>query len=537
MHSAGLQETAHDHLLTADEASLVVIELGYSPVVNNEAAFDLFPRPRPEDMSVYPLRPPVVTVMGHVDHGKTSLLDALRKTSVAAGEAGGITQHIGAFSVLLPSKQRITFLDTPGHAAFCAMRARGAQITDIVVLVVAADDGVMPQTIEAIQHAQAANVPIVVAINKCDKPNIDIKRVKEELLRYNVQLEEYGGDVQAVEVSALTGAGLDALEESILVQAELLDIRAETDIPAEGFVLESGVDKGLGNVATVLVKRGTLKRGDTIIAGTSYGRVRTMTTDQGENVVQAGPGTPVKVTGWKELPMAGDELLVAESEEQAKKAAHNRYERLERQKELKALEEINEKRRLMRDANAASDEASASNVTKSQVPELPIVLKGDVSGSVEAVVGALAGLPSNKARIRVIQTGVGPISESDVDMAAAAKGIVLGFNVKCDKRVQQHARAHQVSVSTHNIIYRLLEDAKRRLVDLLPVEYEPTVTGEARILQIFTITLKGRMTTNVAGCRVMNGVMKRNERFRILRNGEIIFDGKSYCFRVVLALL
>ncbi|KAI8054463.1 hypothetical protein BDF22DRAFT_679210 [Syncephalis plumigaleata] len=497
MNSTGLTVTAHDHVLTADEASLVVMEFGYTP---------------------YPLRPPVVTVMGHVDHGKTSLLDALRKTSVAAGEAGGITQHIGAFSVMLPSKQRITFLDTPGHAAFCAMRARGAHTTDIVVLVVAADDSVMPQTIEAIEHAQAAKVPIIVAINKCDKEDADPSKVKNDLLRYGVQLEEHGGDTQIVEVSAVTGKGLEELEENILVQAELLDLRAEDSIPAEGIILESGVDKGLG-------KAWCLKPGMTVLAGTAHGRARVMINDQGATVKEAGPGTPIKLTGWRNLPAAGDELLVADSEELAKKAIQNRMERIERQKELQDLEAINEKRRILREEEN-EDGGDVVETQTSTIPELPLVIKGDVSGTVEAVVSSLQGLPANKVRLNVIHAGVGAITDSDVDLAATAQGMIFGFNVKYDKRVQSHARASNVKIVTQTVIYRLIEEAKKQLIALLPKVYEPKVNGEARVLQLFSINTKGRQYASVAGCRVTNGVIKRGEKVRVLRGQDTVFDGQ-----------
>ncbi|KAF0445447.1 initiation factor 2 [Gigaspora margarita] len=314
LRSLGIEYTTHDHLLNSEEASLIAMEYDLNPIVDSIAAIDLFPKAMPKDMSIYPLRPPIVTIMGHVDHGKTTLLDALRKTSVAAGEVGGITQHIGAFSVSLPSQKTITFLDTPGHAAFSAMRARGAHVTDIVVLVVAADDGVMPQTLEAIKHAKDAGVPIIVAINKIDKHDANSRKVRDSLMRHGIELEEVGGDTQCVEISALTGKGLGELEEAIITLAELNDYRAEVDIEAEGVIIESQIEKGKGNVATVLVKRGTLKQGDIIVAGTSWCKVRIMSDDKGQSLKQAPPGTPVKVVGWRETPNTGDEVLQATDE-------------------------------------------------------------------------------------------------------------------------------------------------------------------------------------------------------------------------------
>lgn len=413
-------------------------------------------RPEPEDMSIYPLRPPVVTIMGHVDHGKTTLLDSLRKTSVAAGEAGGITQHIGAFSVLLPSKQRITFLDTPGHAAFSAMRARGAHTTDIVVLVVAAEDGVMPQTAEAIKHAEEAGVPIIVAINKCDKYGAEPEKAKQALLKYGITVEDLGGETQCVEVSGLTGKNLDKLEEAILTLAEVLDLRAEVQMKGEGHIIESQIEKGRGSVATVLVKRGTLKVGDTIVAGDAWCKVKALVNDTGKNVKEAPPGTPVKVMGWKDLPKAGDEMLGADSEEQAKLAITNRALKKERQEQLKTLVAINEKRRITAEEEDEEKmairehkrkawlfhqgmldtypeppqtkrllsvaEMAAREEEQSEVKNLRMVVKGDVSGTVEAVCDALSGLPANQVKVSVIQSGVGNISESDIQFASSCNG-------------------------------------------------------------------------------------------------------------------
>ncbi|CAO3661913.1 unnamed protein product [Rhizopus microsporus] len=507
--------------------------------------------------------------MGHVDHGKTTLLDTLRKSSVAAGEAGGITQHIGAFSVKLPSNKTITFLDTPGHAAFSAMRQRGAKVTDIVVLVVAADDGVMPQTIEAIQHAQAANVPIVVAINKCDKHGVDPSRVKEELARYNVHLEEIGGDVPCVEVSGLTGKNLDQLEETIVTLSEVLELKAERVNTAEGVVIESQIEKGRGNVATVLVQRGTLKPGAVIVAGQTWCKVRSMVDHQGKAVKEATPGMPVKVIGWKDVPHAGDEMLQAEDESVAKTVVDNRVARHQREKQLRDLEIINDKRRQQKEQleqerliekayqkemymyqRGLTDVAPVSlnkrlseiqtksqdngdNPVENEVLELRAVVKGDVSGTVEAVVDSLSGLQNKQIRVKVVHSGVGNITEGDVQLAAACEGRVIGFNVKADKRIQAEAARIGVPVRSYSIIYKLLEDVKEQLSDMLPPIITQQVVGEAAVLQIFDISIKGRETRPVAGCRVTNGTIHRNGRVRIVRNKETIWEGQLDALRQV----
>ncbi|GJJ74280.1 translation initiation factor IF-2 [Entomortierella parvispora] len=561
MKALGMEITRHDHILTSEDASLLALEYNVNPILaNTEALFDLTPQPEPEDMSIYPLRPPVVTIMGHVDHGKTTLLDSLRKTSVAAGEAGGITQHIGAFSVLLPSKQRITFLDTPGHAAFSAMRARGAQTTDIVVLVVAAEDGVMPQTAEAIKHAEEAGVPIIVAINKCDKYGAEPDKAKQALLKYGVTVEDLGGETQCIEVSGLTGKNLDKLEEAILTLAEVLDLRAETSIRGEGHIIESQVEKGRGNVATVLVKRGTLKVGDTIVAGSAWCKVKALVNDTGKNVKDAPPGTPVKVMGWKDLPMAGDEMLGAESEEQAKLVMTNRALKKERKEQLKTLVAINEKRRITAEEEDEEKMAlkeykrkawlfhqgvidtypepiqvkkqlsvaamQAKEEEASEVKNMRMVVKGDVSGTVEAVCDALSGLPANQVKVSVIQSGVGNITESDIQFAASCNAMVLGFNVKADKKLMQTARQMGVGLKSYNVIYKLLDDVKVEMATLLPKDIEIQVVGEAKVAQVFPIKMKGGQTQNVAGCRIVNGGVTRKEDVRIVRDGEVIWDGR-----------
>ncbi|KAG0232998.1 hypothetical protein BGW41_001657 [Actinomortierella wolfii] len=560
MRALGMEITRHDHVLTSEEASLLALEYNANPIIGSqEDLFDLVPKPQPEDMSIYPLRPPVVTIMGHVDHGKTTLLDSLRKTSVAAGEAGGITQHIGAFSVLLPSKQRITFLDTPGHAAFTAMRARGAQTTDIVVLVVAAEDGVMPQTAEAIKHAEEAGVPIIVAINKCDKYGADPEKAKQALLKYGVTVEDLGGDTQCVEVSGLTGKNLDLLEEAILTLSEVLDLRAEVDMRGEGHIIESQLEKGRGNVATVLVKRGTLRVGDTIVAGTAWCKVKSLMDDTGRMVKEATPGTPIKVMGWKDLPRAGDEMLGAESEEQAKQVVENRLLKKQRQEQLKTLVAVNEKRRLVAEEEDEEKMAlkefkrkawlfhqgmldkhpdpppvkkqlsvaaqQAKEEAESDVKNLRMVVKGDVSGTVEAVVDALSGLPDDQVKVSVIQNGVGNITEGDIQFASSCQAMILGFNVKADKKLLQAARQAGVKIKNYSVIYKLLDDVKTEMAELLPKDIEIQVLGEAKIAQVFNIKKKGGSTQSIAGCRITNGSIVRKEDVRIVRNGEVIWDG------------
>lgn len=554
LRSLGIEYTTHDHLLNSEEASLIAMEYDLNPIVDSIAAIDLFPKAMPKDMSIYPLRPPIVTIMGHVDHGKTTLLDALRKTSVAAGEVGGITQHIGAFSVSLPSQKTITFLDTPGHAAFSAMRARGAHVTDIVVLVVAADDGVMPQTLEAIKHAKDAGVPIIVAINKIDKHDANSRKVRDSLMRHGIELEEVGGDTQCVEISALTGKGLGELEEAIITLAELNDYRAEVDIEAEGVIIESQIEKGKGNVATVLVKRGTLKQGDIIVAGTSWCKVRIMSDDKGQSLKQAPPGTPVKVVGWRETPNTGDEVLQATDEELAKTTVANRLRKIEREKQIKDLEIINEKRRqrkkelevdqaairsfkrkvwmfhrgMLKEYPTTPSPPSSNKVVKSdddQIKEFRVVVKGDVSGSIEAIVDSLDSIGNEEVHVNVVDFGVGDISESDVQMAAAAQGAILGFNVKVDKRASSLAQAEHVEIMCYNIIYKLLDGIKDKLSNMLPPVLETVVSGEATILQVFQINVKNREFKPVAGCRITNGTIVKNQKVRIIRNHKRIWEG------------
>ncbi|KAI8825695.1 uncharacterized protein EV422DRAFT_137193 [Fimicolochytrium jonesii] len=569
MKDLGVDTTDADYVLHSEMASLIVLEYGFNPIVATISDVDLTARPEPEDWSEYPVRPPVVTIMGHVDHGKTTLLDSLRKTSVAAGEAGGITQHIGAFSVLLPSQKRITFLDTPGHAAFSAMRQRGAQTTDIVVLVVAADDGVMPQTVEAIKHSQTAGVPIVVAINKCDKPDANVRKLKEGLLRYDVVLEEFGGEIPAVEVSGLTGKGLDELEETIVTMAEVMDIRGDPNGPVEGVVIESKLVRGKGNVATLMIRRGTLTPGDVVVAGNTWSKVRIMHDEHGVDVKKAGPSTPVEVMGWKDLPAAGDLVFgldagVAEGIvgparkasdvpknilEAAKKVVQARIERARREASIEDIKLLNEKRlkekqeRADAKAEEAGEPTSADTMTEEEVeaeakdvaasglPVLNVVLKSDVHGSLEALTDAINGLPAHQVRVCIVKSGVGPVTDSDVDSASAAKAEIITFNIPIDKRTSQYAVTSGVTLRPHTIIYKLLDELKEIMGDLLPPEIITEVNGEAEILQVFGINVKGKQIEKIAGCRVATGKVTRANSIRITRKGEVVYDGRLKTFK------
>jgi translation initiation factor IF-2 len=452
-------------------------------------------------------RAPVVAVMGHVDHGKTSLLDALRQADVAGGEHGGITQHIGAYQVKLAEGNRVTFLDTPGHAAFTAMRARGAEVTDLVVLVVAADDGVMPQTIEAIQHAKAAGTPIIVAVNKMDKPDANPTRVINELLQHEIVAESLGGETQIIEVSALKKTGLDDLIEAILLQAEVLELKANPDRTAEGVVIESKIDRGRGAVSTVLVKRGTLKRGDIIVAGASFGRVRALLNERDEQVLSAGPSEPVEVLGLDGAPSPGEAFAVVESEARARELTGYRI-RVKREKA---------------GAPVASGVSMADFMAKMQdkkISEMPVIIKADVQGSAEAIVGSLDKLGTDEVRARIILSGAGAISESDVMLAKGSGAPILGFNVRATTQARQLAEREGVEIRYYAIIYDLLDDVKGVMSGLLAPEQRETFLGNARVLQAFDITRVGK----VAGCRVTEGVVRRGARVRIVRNDIVVLE-------------
>ena len=503
----GMMLTVND-TIDADTAELVATEYGHT--VKRVAESDVLEGLKGEadaDTTMQP-RPPVVTVMGHVDHGKTSLLDALRKTDVVAGEAGGITQHIGAYQVQLASGQKITFLDTPGHAAFTSMRARGAKVTDIVVLVVAADDGVMPQTIEAISHAKAAGVPLIVAINKIDKPDAKPQRVKTELLQHDVQVEDMGGETQAVEVSALKGTGLAQLEEAILLQAELLDLKANPERTAEGAVIEAKLDKGRGPVATVLVERGTLKNGDILVAGSEWGRVRALINDHGEVVESAGPSVPVEVLGLSGVPEAGDEFVVVENDARAREVTEYRTR----------------KRRESR--QAANARQTLDQLLKSrkegETRFLPLVIKADVQGSVEAIQGALTKLGTSEVAVQFLQSGVGAITESDVILAHASGGAIIGFNVRANAHARERAKRDGVEIRYYSIIYNVVDDVKAVLSGMLAPEVREKFLGNAEILEVFSISKVGK----VAGCRVSEGVVRRGAKVRLIRDGVVVHEGE-----------
>jgi translation initiation factor IF-2 len=456
-------------------------------------------------------RPPVVTIMGHVDHGKTSLLDYIRRTRVAAGEAGGITQHIGAYHVAT-AKGVVTFLDTPGHAAFTAMRARGAQVTDIVVLVVAADDGVMPQTVEAIQHARAAEVPIVVAINKIDKGDADPQRVKNELMQHSIISEELGGENLFVLVSAKTGEGVDQLLDTILLQAEVLELTAVTTGPAHGVVLESSLEKGRGAVATLLIQRGTLRTGDVILAGQEYGRVRAMFNEEGEVVTDATPSLPVVVLGLSATPNAGEEVIVLPDERKAREVALHRqgkFRDVKLAKQTTKLEDV------------------FSQLGEGQITTLNVLIKADVQGSAEALRDALTALSIDDARIKVIASGVGGISESDVNLAAASQAVIIGFNVRADGAARTALKDRGVELHYHSIIYEAIDQVRRALSGMLAPEIKEQIVGLAEVREVFRSPKFG----NVAGCMVLDGYVKRNLPIRVLRDNVVIFEGELESLR------
>jgi len=497
-------------VIDADTAQLVAEELGHTVkrVAESDVEEGLFDTAdAPEDMVA---RPPVVTVMGHVDHGKTSLLDAIRSTEVAAGEAGGITQHIGAYQVTTPSGGKITFIDTPGHAAFTSMRARGAKVTDVVVLVVAADDGVMPQTVEAIHHAKAAKVPMIIAINKIDKPDARPERVRTELLQHEVQVESLGGDVLDVEVSATQKTNLDTLLESLALQAEILDLKANPNRPAEGTVIEARLDRGRGPVATVLVQRGTLKVGDIIVAGAESGRVRALVSDTGSNVDSAGPSTPVEVLGFNGTPEAGDRLAVVENEARAREVTDYRA----RQKREKMVARSTGMR--------GSLEQMMSQLKTAGRKEFPLIVKGDVQGSIEAIIGAVEKLGTEEVAARVLHAGVGGITESDVTLAEASGVPIIGFNVRAHKEAREAAERSGIEIRYYNIIYDLVDDVKKAMSGLLPPTLRETMLGNAQILEIFNVSKVGK----VAGCRVTDGTVERGANVRLIRDNVVIHEGK-----------
>jgi len=498
-------------VIDADTAQLIAEEMGHS--VKRVAASDveegLFDVV--DDSTDTEPRSPVVTVMGHVDHGKTSLLDALRHANVVSGEAGGITQHIGAYQVTSPeSGKKITFIDTPGHAAFTAMRARGAKVTDIVILVVAADDGVMPQTIEAINHAKAAKVPMIVAINKIDKPDAKPERVRTELLQHEVQVESFGGEVVDVEVSAKNKTNLDKLLEMIALQAELLDLKTNAERPAEGTVIEAKLDRGRGPVATVLVQRGTLRVGDIIVAGAEMGRVRALINDQGETINEAGPSVPVEVLGFNGPPEAGDRLAVVENEARARQVTSYRAH----QKRENAAASISGMR--------GSLEQMMSQLKTSGRKDFPLIIKADVQGSLEAILGSLEKLGTDEVAARILHAGVGGISESDVTLAEGFNAAIIGFSVRANKEAAAAAKRNGIEIRYYNIIYDLVDDIKKAMSGLLAPTLRETMLGNAQILEVFNISKVGK----VAGCRVTDGTVERGANVRLIRDNVVVHEGK-----------
>jgi translation initiation factor IF-2 len=499
-----------NQILDQDTAILVVEEMGHSATrqVENVLEAEIEATLSLASEAEQKGRAPVVTIMGHVDHGKTSLLDYIRKSRVAQGEAGGITQHIGAYQVKT-SHGAVTFLDTPGHAAFTAMRARGAKVTDIVVLVVAADDGVMPQTREAIDHSRAAGVPIVVAVNKVDKPEADPDRVKQELTNFNVIPEEWGGDCQFVEVSAKTGDGIDDLLNAILLQAEVLELTAAHDIPATGVVLESKLEKGRGPVADILIQQGQLRKGDFLLCGMEFGRVRAMFNENGKPVKEAGPSCPVEVLGLSGAPNAGDEFIVVADERKAREIAIQREEKLRSSK-------LAEQQALKLDNIFERMETSGESV------DLNLIIKADVQGSVEALRGSLTDLSTDKVKVKVIGGGVGGISESDANLALASNAIIIGFNVRADGGARKLIEERGVDLHYYSIIYEAIDEIKKSLKGMLEPEFREQIVGNAEVRDVFRHPKFGA----IAGCMVTEGFVKRNLPIRVLRDNVVIFEGQ-----------
>ena len=494
--------------IDADTAELIIEEFGHKVVrVSDSDVEDVIKEIIDKDEDLQP-RPPVITIMGHVDHGKTSLLDAIRNAKVVAGEAGGITQHIGAYQVKTDSGALLSFLDTPGHAAFTSMRSRGAQVTDIVVLVVAADDSVMPQTIEAINHAKAANVPMIVAINKCDKPEADPMKVRTELLQHEVIVEAMSGEVQDVEVSAHTGQGLDQLLEAIALQAEILELKANPDRAAQGAVIEAQLDVGRGPVATVLVQTGTLRQGDIFVVGEQYGKVRALINDQGERVQEAGPSVPVEVLGLNGTPEAGDVLNVTETEAQAREIAEYR-------------EKAAKDKRAAAGAATTLEQLMSKAKEDESVSELPILVKADVQGSAEAIVQAMEKIGNDEVRVRVLHSGVGAITESDIGLAEASGAPVFGFNVRANAPARASANQKGVEIRYYSVIYDLVDDVKAAASGLLSAEIREHFIGYAQIKEVFKVTGIGK----VAGCIVTEGVARRSAGVRLLRDDVVIHEG------------
>mgnify|MGYP000297481982 FL=1 len=502
----GIMVTATQNI-DAETAELVTIEFGHKALRVSESDIEIGLEGKEDSQDSLKTRPPVITIMGHVDHGKTSLLDAIRKTDVAGGESGGITQHIGAYQIKTQLENIITFIDTPGHEAFTEMRLRGANTTDIVVLVVAADDSVKAQTIEAINHAKAAECPIIVAVNKCDKPEADAQRVRNDLLQYEIITEDFGGEIQCIDVSAHTGEGLEKLEEAMMLQAEILELKANPDRSAEGSVIEAKVERGKGSVATVLVQKGTLKVGDIFVVGAEYGRVRALLNDRGANLKKALPGQPVEVLGLNGTPMAGDQFIVVPTESRAREIADYRG-------------------RKARDKEAAikargSVEQMLSAIAAGEAEELPVVIKTDVHGSLEAIKVALDKLATDQVKVRILTGGVGALSESDISLAAASQAIVVGFNVRAIPQARDLARRDGIEIRYHSIIYELIDEIKSAMSGLLSPDKQEEFIGYAEIREVFSVSKLGK----VAGCYVTEGIIRRGCSVRLLRDNIVIHEG------------
>ncbi|KAK7202721.1 hypothetical protein BZA70DRAFT_284798 [Myxozyma melibiosi] len=545
MRNLGYDNLAFDYILDFENAALICQEFGFEAKEGKN--IDIFAQPLPLDTETLPTRPPFVTIMGHVDHGKTTILDYLRKSAIVEGEHGGITQHIGAFSVPTQSNDKtITFLDTPGHSAFLKMRQRGANVTDIVILVVAADDSVMPQTIEAIKHARNAKVPIIVAVNKIDKPNVNVNKVYEDLAVQGVIVEEYGGDTQAIKVSGLTGQGIDELEEAILAQAEILDLRAPVNGKVEGWVVESEVIKGRGTVATVVVRRGQLVKGLALVAGTAYCRVKALRDENGRMMPFAGPGFPVEVEGWKELPEAGDEVLEAADEKHARLVAEFRAENEVQRVLLDDLNELNDRRQQDRDNYSQRLEHERTTMTNKarqkrrrtqtflvdqnedgDVKYRNFIIKCDVMGSVEAIIDSISTIGNDVAKVRVVhpESDLGPPTASDVALAKTAGADIICFNVKPDREIKALAAREGVKLVTHNVIYHLIEDVTSRTAELLPPINVKKTVAEAEIRMKFDVTAKNGQIVSIAGCRVISGTAKRTLNVSVMRGDEEFYDG------------
>ena len=498
-----------NQVIDADTAELVVTEFGHTLKRVSDADIEMSLGAQEDSSHELLSRPPVVTIMGHVDHGKTSLLDALRLTDVVSREAGGITQHIGAYQVTLQSGKKITFIDTPGHAAFTEMRARGAHVTDIVVLVVAADDGIKDQTIEALNHVKAAGVPVLVAINKVDKPEANPARVREELLQHGIVLEEFGGDILSVEVSAKNKTNLDKLEEAILLQAELLDLKANPNRLAEGVVVEAKLEKGHGPVATILVNRGTLKVGDIFVSGSHWGRVRNLINDHGQKVAEALPSMPIEVVGFNSVPLAGDKFFVVESEEKAREIAEFRLHRHKATENLSILK------------TQTSMDLFFSQMKEGLAKELPILLKADVQGSLEAIKVSLEKLSTREVAVKLVHSGVGGINESDIILAKASRAFVVGFNVRANPQARDLANKEKIEIRYYSIIYNVLDDVKKALGGLLSPDIRENFLGYAEIREVFNVSKTGP----VAGCSVTEGIVKRGAKVRLLRDDIVIHEG------------